>query len=162
MKIKRAIVAVAGALIAVGGIAAPATADVARSSASAASVSGATVTVHHRGDGTQPPAGLGNPSEWGEVTFRVDTAPGTITPMSEACISPSSGGTWCYGWYSTGLTPPQKFCYSNYLQYTMSHSSTVKMAGTTSKGYAAAGDVSEANVTAGFAYTCSTYYSVDD
>ncbi|WP_245791557.1 lactococcin 972 family bacteriocin [Actinacidiphila rubida] len=81
--------------------------------------------------------------------------------MSEACTNPSSGGTWCYGWYSTGLTPPQKFCYSNYLQETKGHASTVKLAGGTRRVHALAGDVSEANLTAGFAYTCSTYYSVD-
>lgn len=95
----------------------------------------------------------------GQVTFKMDDSPGTITPMSEACISPDSGGTWCYGWFSTGLAPPMKFCYSNYLQNTLYHSSTTKMAGGTDKGYANAGDVFESNITAGFAYTCSAYYA---
>jgi hypothetical protein len=157
------IFAAAGAALAVGGVAAPATADAYHGGASAAAgLSGTTVTVHHRGDGTKAPAELGNPSEWGEVTFTMNAAPaGTVAPLSEACTNPSSGGTWCYGWYSTGLTPPQKFCYSNYLHDTKGHASTVKLAGGTRRVHAAAGDVSEANLTAGFAYTCSTYYSID-
>lgn len=115
------IFAIAGAVLAVGGVAAPATADIHHPSAS-----GATITVHHRGDGTQPPAELGNPSEWGEVTFKMDASAGTVTPLSESCVTPSSGGTWCYGWYAkqSGATP-LKYCYSNYLQSTKGHASTV-------------------------------------
>src|SRR5690242_4694686 len=107
MKIRRAIFALAGAALVVGGVTAPATANAGHSSASTtAGTSGVTITVHHRGDGTQPPAELGNPSEWGEATFTMRTSAGTVTPLSESCISPSAGGTWCYGWYSVGITPP--------------------------------------------------------
>ncbi|WP_327361183.1 lactococcin 972 family bacteriocin [Streptomyces sp. NBC_01296] len=149
---------IAGATIAALGFAAPATAD----APSTASASGATVTVHHRGDGTQPPAELGNPSEWGVVTFKLDASANSVRP-SEACVSPSSGGNWCYGWYTTqiGTGELRKYCYSNYYQLDKGHTSTVKMAGGTNRAWAAARDVSQAHITAGFAYTCSTYYSVD-
>lgn len=151
--------AIAGAAIAAVGLAAPATAD----ASATASASGATVTVHHRGDGTQPPAGLGNPSEWGVVTFKMDASTGSFSPQSQACLSPSSGGTWCYGWYAKEVSPGviNKYCYSNYYHQTKGHSSTVKLAGSTRRAWAAAGNTSNANLTAGLAYTCSTYYSVD-
>ncbi|APU40109.1 lactococcin 972 family bacteriocin [Streptomyces sp. TN58] len=151
--------AVAGAAIATLGLTTPATAD----AAATASASAATVTVHHRGDGTQPPAELGNPSEWGVVTFKTDASTGSFSPLSRTCISPSSGGTWCYGWYAREVSPGviNKYCYSNYQHQTKGHSSTVKLAGNTRRAWAAAGGTSNANLTAGLAYTCSTYYSVD-
>ncbi|MEV6653047.1 lactococcin 972 family bacteriocin [Streptomyces sp. NPDC051219] len=151
--------AIAGAAIAAVGLAAPATAD----ASATASASGATVTVHHRADGTQPPAGLGNPSEWGVVTFKMDASTDSFSPQSEACLSPSSGGTWCYGWYAREVSAGvvNKYCYSNYYHHTKGHSSTVKLAGKTRRAWAAAGNTSNANLTAGLAYTCSTYYSVD-
>ncbi len=151
--------AIAGAAIATVGLATPATAD----TSATASASGATVTVHHRGDGTQPPAGLGNPSEWGVVTFKMDASTDSFSPLASTCLSPSSGGTWCYGWYAKEVSPGvvNKYCYSNYLHATKGHSSTVKLAGSTRRVWAAAGNTSNANLTAGLAYTCSTYYSVD-
>ncbi|MFC4517244.1 lactococcin 972 family bacteriocin [Streptomyces ehimensis] len=153
------ILAIAGAAIAAVGLAAPATAD---APATGAATSGTTVTVHHRGDGSQPPAELGNPSEWGVATFRMDASATSVRPP-EACVSPSSGGTWCYGWYTTEVSPGvfNKYCYSNYWHKTMGHASTVKMAGSTRRDHAWAGEESNANLTAGLAYTCSTYYSVD-
>ncbi|WP_371799506.1 lactococcin 972 family bacteriocin [Streptomyces sp. NBC_01707] len=154
---------IAGAALAVGGLVAPATADSSQLSASAiASTPGATVTVHHRGDGTQPPAELGNPSEWGVVTIKMDAAAGSVSPLSEACVS-ASGGNWCYGWYTTEVSTGvfNKYCYSNYYHYTKSHASTVKIAGGTRKDTAPANATSNAHLTAGLAYTCSTYYSID-
>ncbi|MCA6091034.1 lactococcin 972 family bacteriocin [Streptomyces sp. SCA3-4] len=152
--------AVAGAAIAAVGIAAPATADA--PATAGAATSGATFTVHHRGDGAQPPAGLGNPSEWGVATFRTDASANSARP-SEACVKPSSGGTWCYGWYTTEVSPGvfNKYCYSNYWHKTRGHASTVKIAGNTRRDHAAADETSNAHLTAGLAYTCSTYYSVD-
>ncbi|MFJ7585872.1 lactococcin 972 family bacteriocin [Streptomyces sp. NPDC097617] len=148
-----------GAAIAALGLATPATAD----ASATASVSGATVTVHHRGDGTQPPAELGNPSEWGVVTFKTDASTSSFSAQAQACISPPTGGTWCYGWYPREVSPGviHKYCYSNYYQGTRGHSSTVKLAGDTRRVWAAAGGTTNANLTAGLAYTCSTYYSVD-
>lgn len=84
---RSAVFAIAGAVIVAVGLAAPATADAPATTGD----SGATVTTHHRGDGTQPPAGLGNPSEWGVVTFKMDASADTIRPLSESCVSPSSG-----------------------------------------------------------------------
>ncbi|MFI1646305.1 lactococcin 972 family bacteriocin [Streptomyces avidinii] len=151
--------AVAGAAVAAVGLATPATAD----TSATAGASGATVAVHHRGDGTQAPAGLGNPSEWGVVTFKMDASTGSFGPQSTTCLSPSSGGTWCYGWYAREVSPGviNKYCYSNYAHQTKGHSSTVKLAGSTRRVWAAAGNTSNANLTAGLAYTCSSYYSVD-
>ncbi|MGW4685461.1 lactococcin 972 family bacteriocin [Streptomyces sp. NPDC004244] len=153
--------AVAGAAIATAGLATPAAADA--SATASASAFGATVTVHHRGDGTQPPAELGNPSEWGVVTFKMDASTGSFGPQSQACLSPSSGGNWCYGWQAREVSPGvvNKYCYSNYFHQTKGHSSTVKLAGNTRRAWAAARNTSNANLTAGLAYTCSTYYSVD-
>ncbi|MFE2877365.1 lactococcin 972 family bacteriocin [Streptomyces roseus] len=151
--------AIAAVAIAGLGLATPASADASATDSSF----GATVTVHHRGDGTQPPAGLGNPSEWGVVTFKTNAPAGSFSPLSQACLNPSSGGTWCYGWYAREVSPGvvNKYCYSNYAHETKGHASTVKLAGDTRRVHAAAGDVSNANLTAGLAYTCSTYYSVD-
>ncbi|MFI6005786.1 lactococcin 972 family bacteriocin [Streptomyces sp. NPDC051366] len=83
--------------------------------------------------------------------------------MASPCLGPSSGGTWCYGWYAREVGPGviNKYCYSNYAHETKGHSSTVKLAGNARRVHAAADDVSNANLTAGLAYTCSTYYSVD-
>ncbi|WP_052852225.1 lactococcin 972 family bacteriocin [Streptomyces avicenniae] len=121
-----------------------------------------TLTVHKRGDGTEPPAGLGNVSEWGVVELSVDTSEGDVSPMAEACISPSSGGEWCYGWHTTTVNgfEPRKRCYSNYYHRSKRHSSTAVMAGVTDKEWADAGDISNTAVIAGFAYTCSTYYGI--
>ncbi|WP_330239999.1 lactococcin 972 family bacteriocin [Streptomyces sp. NBC_00525] len=154
---------VAGAALTAGSFATPAVADSSQLSASAsASTPGVSVTVHHRGDGTQPPAALGNPSEWGVVTIKMDDSAGTVRPLSEACVN-ASGGKWCYGWYTTEVSTGnfRKYCYSNYYHYTKGHSSTVKIAGGTNKDWAPANGTSNAHLTAGFAYTCSTYYSID-
>jgi hypothetical protein len=112
------------------------------------------VTLHKRGDGTKPPAELGNPSEWAAVVIKMDDS--TVTP--QACIG-ASGGNWCYGY---NLTTDGKYCYSNYYHPTKMHHSTVKIAGGSNTGYAFAGQTSYANRTAGAAYTCETYYSLDE
>ncbi|MBZ9644665.1 lactococcin 972 family bacteriocin [Streptomyces sp. PSKA30] len=111
------------------------------------------VTHHKRGDGTKPPAELGNPSEWGVAALKVDDSAGSVTPLG--CIG-ASGGTWCYG---NELTTDGKYCYSNYYHGSKSHKSSVKIAGTTfSSGWVAKGNTSYANWTAGTAYTC---YSIE-
>ncbi|MFH8620864.1 lactococcin 972 family bacteriocin [Streptomyces vietnamensis] len=150
--------AIAGAAVAAVGLAAPATAD----APATATASGATVAAHHRGDGVKPPAELGNPSAWGSVTFKMDDSADSVSSLASACLSPSTGGTWCYGWYTVEVSPGvfHKYCYSNYAQDTKYHSSTVQIAGYTRKVYANAGYVSNANLTEGLAYTCSTYYAV--
>lgn len=97
------------------------------------------------------------------VTFKITASTDSFSLQSQACLSPSSGGTWCYGWYAKEVSPGviNKYCYSNYYQQTKGHSSTVKLAGSTRRAWAAAGGTSNANLTAGLACTCSTYYSVD-
>ncbi|MFF0227561.1 lactococcin 972 family bacteriocin [Streptomyces sp. NPDC004629] len=142
------IFAVAGAALAAGGLATPATADGAQLGASD------TIIVHHRGDGTQPPPELGDPEEWGEVTFTMDdSSAGSVTPK---VIVEVGGGTWSYGWY---LTTGGKYCYSNYYHHDVRHGSTVKIAGDTAKDIVGPNDYSNANLTRGAAFTCSTYYS---
>ncbi|MFE2039161.1 lactococcin 972 family bacteriocin [Streptomyces scopuliridis] len=54
-----------------------------------------------------------------------------------------------------------KYCYSNYYHGTKGHASTAQIAGNSRRVHAAAGDTSNANLTAGLAYTRSTFYSVD-
>ncbi|MFK4148895.1 lactococcin 972 family bacteriocin [Streptomyces sp. NPDC004065] len=110
------------------------------------------VTLHKRGDDTKPPAELGNPSEWGAMVIKVEGSAST----AQACIG-ASGGKWCYGY---DLTTDGKYCYSNYYHSTKLHRSTVKMAGGSYTAGARAGETSYAHMTAGAAYTCSTYYSL--
>ncbi|MEU3297182.1 lactococcin 972 family bacteriocin [Streptomyces longwoodensis] len=112
------------------------------------------VTLHERGDGTKPPAELGNPLKWGAVVIKTDGS--AVSP--QGCVS-ASGGNWCYG-YNT--TTDGKYCYSNYYHATKMHHSTVKIGGGSNSAYAFAGQTSYANRTAGAAYTCETYYSVDE
>lgn len=152
--------------LAVGGLAAPAAADgpqtatvTADSTVVAADGSQiGQVTTHKRGDGTEPPAELGNPIEWGVVKIEMDASAGSVKPMSEACVN-ASGGKWCYGWYySAG---DGKYCYSNYYHHTKDHKSSVKIAGSTdSSGWVNAGRTANASRTAGLAYTCYTYYGI--
>ncbi|MFD7665591.1 lactococcin 972 family bacteriocin [Streptomyces sp. NPDC059788] len=79
--------------------------------------------------------------------------------MSNACVS-AGGGKWCYGWYAADSDG--KYCYSNYLHGSKWHSSSVKIAGISrSSGSVRPGSPSNANRTAGYAYTCYTYYSID-
>ncbi|WP_307822051.1 lactococcin 972 family bacteriocin [Streptomyces coffeae] len=115
------------------------------------------VTTHKRGDGTKPPAELGNPSEWGVVKIEMDASAGSVRPDSEACV-PASGGKWCYGW---NTTTSGKYCYSNYLHGSKRHSSKVKIAGVWgTSGPVKPGLVSNAHRTAGLAYTCYSYYNI--
>ncbi|MFH9087698.1 lactococcin 972 family bacteriocin [Streptomyces sp. NPDC017673] len=110
------------------------------------------VTLHKRGDGTKPPAELGNPSKWGAVVINVDAS--SVAPKT--CIG-ASGGNWCYGY---DLTTDGKYCYSNYYHPTEIHRSTVKIAGGSLTAGAYAGETSYAHMTAGAAYTCYTYYAL--
>ncbi|MFF4225348.1 lactococcin 972 family bacteriocin [Streptomyces abikoensis] len=157
---------IASVALSIGSLATPASADepqTAAVTANAAAVGAdgsgvGQVTTHKRGDGTKPPAELGNPSEWGVAKIGMDASVGSARPDQEACVN-ASGGKWCYGWYAT---PDGKYCYSNYYHYSKDHKSSVKIAGTLySSGWVRANDTSNANATAGLAYTCYTYYSVE-
>lgn len=53
------------------------------------------VTFHKRGDGTVPPAELGNPSEWGVAAIEVPTS--SFGALGSTCLDNVSGGKWCYG-----------------------------------------------------------------
>ncbi|MEW2136638.1 lactococcin 972 family bacteriocin [Streptomyces sp. NPDC005409] len=76
--------------------------------------------------------------------------------LSPATVIDVGGGKWSYGWYErSGL----KYCNSNYYHGSVEHGSTVKLAGTTMTDRKPAGEYSNANLTAGFAYTCYTYYA---
>ncbi|MFD5247719.1 lactococcin 972 family bacteriocin [Amycolatopsis sp. NPDC058340] len=66
------------------------------------------------------------------------------------------GGSWCHGTQPDGAL---KQCYSNYIHNRNYHSATAAMAGGTSKRYANPGYWAKAAVTAGWAYTCNTYYN---
>ncbi|MFF1477315.1 lactococcin 972 family bacteriocin [Streptomyces sp. NPDC058301] len=79
----------------------------------------------------------------------------------DECTNPSSGGTWCYGWYlSTSGGTTMKRCYSNYYHSSKFHSSTAEMNGNQVRSTAVAGDVSQASIRAGLIYKCVTYYAV--
>ncbi|MFJ4814320.1 lactococcin 972 family bacteriocin [Streptomyces sp. NPDC088801] len=112
------------------------------------------VTFHKRGDGTKPPAELGNPSKWGAMVIKTGNSPAA----AQGCIG-ASGGNWCYGY---NLTSDGKYCYSNYYHGTKFHHSTVKIGSQEGSGYAAPGKTSYANRTGGGAYTCQSFYSIDE
>lgn len=154
----------ASVVLAVFGFAAPAAADGSQSATVTAhgtvvAADGSEVgqvTLHKRGDGTKPPAELGNPSEWGVAAIKVGDSAGSFTALG--CIG-ASGGTWCYG---SELTTDGKYCYSNYYHASKSHKSTVKIGGTTfSSGWVEAGRYAYAQWTGGGAQVCYTYYSID-
>ncbi|AWW43211.1 lactococcin 972 family bacteriocin [Streptomyces cadmiisoli] len=140
--------ALAGGLLAAGVLAVPATAN----GTQVPAVGTVTVTTHIQGDGTQPPAALGDPKEWGVVEFTADST-GGVTPMTVLDIG---GGTWSYG---KNLTTDGQYCYSNYYHPTVKHGSTVQVASWEDKQIVAKGLWSYANITAGAAYTCKTYYA---
>lgn len=87
----------ASVVLAVGGLATPAAAG----GPQAATVAGdgavvavdgsevGQVTIHKRGDGTEPPASLGNPSEWGVVEIEMDASAGS-RGRSPRVVSPLS------------------------------------------------------------------------
>ncbi|MGW2406032.1 lactococcin 972 family bacteriocin [Streptomyces sp. NPDC001739] len=113
------------------------------------------ITIHKRGDGTQPPAELGNPSEWGVIEVPASAA----RTLGSTCLDHVSGGKWCYG---TELVTSGKRCFSNYLHNSKTHASAVKMAGVWDKsGPTSKTKVARSWYTAGAGYTCNTYYSVD-
>lgn len=140
--------AAVGAALVSGIVAAPASADT--SQADGVSVS---ISVHTRGDGTKPPAELGNPKEWGVVELTIDPSAGSVRPMTTI---EAGGGQWSYGSYTV---VGGQYCYSNYYHATAMHGSTVQMAGDSVKSVEAAGRTTYANITRGQAYTCKTYYS---
>ncbi|MFC9951403.1 lactococcin 972 family bacteriocin [Streptomyces prasinus] len=140
--------AVAGGFLAAGTLAAPATAHNAPVLASDT----VTVETHTRGDGTQPPAELGDPTEWGVVKI-TEGSTGDFTAQTVLDIG---GGTWSYG---KNLISDGQFCYSNYYHPTVDHGSTVKVSKWTNKSAAAKGRWSYADITAGAAYVCETYYA---
>ncbi|MBD9733330.1 lactococcin 972 family bacteriocin [Streptomyces sp. H28] len=139
---------VAGGFLAISAFAAPANAGSVR----VLSAGSVTITTHYKGDGTQPPAELGDPKEWGVVEFRPGSH-GAITPKTILNIG---GGKWSYG---KNLTTDGQYCYSNYYHPKVQHGSTVKVSKWTNKAVASKGKWSYANITAGAAYTCETFYA---
>ncbi|MFJ4474835.1 lactococcin 972 family bacteriocin [Streptomyces xanthochromogenes] len=138
---------VAGAALAAGMLATPATADSAQRDGSAV------ITVHHRGDGTQPPAELGNPTEWGVITFSVSDSAGRMKPMT---VEHPGGGDWYYG---SEARNDHKYCYSNYYHPSVMHGSTAKLGNASNKSVVIAGQYSNANVTGKLWEDCSAYYA---
>ncbi|MGW0544867.1 lactococcin 972 family bacteriocin [Streptomyces griseoincarnatus] len=140
--------AVAGGVMAVGAFAAPAAAH----NSPVLSADTVTVTTHTRGDGTQPPAELGDPAEWGVVTITAGST-GGITPQTVLDIG---GGTWSYGKILNG---DGQNCYSNYYHPTVMHGSTAKVLQQTQKSVEGAGKWAKASVTSGALHVCETYYA---
>ncbi|MFJ4271386.1 lactococcin 972 family bacteriocin [Streptomyces coelicoflavus] len=139
--------AAAGGVLAFGALTAPAAADSAQ-----VLPAGVTVTTHTQGDGTQPPAALGNPKEWGVVEITASST-GGIKPMTVLNIG---GGTWSYG---NNVEFTNQTCYSNYYHPTVKHGSTVQVSRWEVKDVVSKGQWSYASKTTGSAYTCKTYYS---
>lgn len=112
-----------------------------RASRLAAVVSMAFLVIAGTADGAQAASGGGAESNGG-ISI-------------QACES-AGGGDWCHGTSADGVL---KRCYSNYKHNLNYHSSTAAMASQTQTRYASAGYWSEASVTAGWAYTCYTYWN---
>lgn len=92
----------------------------------------------------------------GMVVIKVDPNDRTLTP---ATTVDAGGGSWTYG---TELVTGGKLCYSYYFHGSKQHHSTATIAGASNSYYAAAGKTSYAEKTAGAAYTCYAYWSVDE
>ncbi|MFB7257734.1 lactococcin 972 family bacteriocin [Streptomyces nojiriensis] len=107
---------------------------------------------------TEPPAALGNPSEWGVVEIKVPTSAGPFGTQGWSCLDNVSGGRWCQGYeYVTA----GKCCFSNYLHGTKTHRSSVELAGVIdTSGWVPRGEVANAWYVAGAGYTCRTYYAI--
>ncbi|MFI7103206.1 hypothetical protein ACIBK8_28095 [Streptomyces sp. NPDC050161] len=76
--------------------------------------------IHKRGDGVNPPAELGNPSEWGVVKIEIKDS--TVQLLGNACQNVTHG-KWRYGWQPAGSDG--KKCYSSY-SANVRHKSTVR------------------------------------
>ncbi|MFF3889220.1 lactococcin 972 family bacteriocin [Streptomyces sp. NPDC001914] len=149
-----------GAVLAVSGFAAPATAY---SSQSGTGTGNAVVeaddglitgqpVIHKRGDGVNPPAELGDPSEWGVVKLEIKDS--AVQLRGNTCENVTHG-KWCYGY---DLVSAGKKCYSNYIA-DVKHKTTVRVQNVDhSSGWVAKGATSYANSTQGAAWTCYAYY----
>ncbi|OIJ96657.1 hypothetical protein BIV25_16980 [Streptomyces sp. MUSC 14] len=69
------------------------------------------------------------------------------------------GGSWTYGFE---LTSGGKRCFSYYFHGSKMHHATVRIANAENKAYGFAGQTAKASTTAGAAYTCKAYWSVDE
>jgi lactococcin 972-like bacteriocin len=69
------------------------------------------------------------------------------------------GGSWTYGWE---LTTGGKRCFSYYFHGSKMHHATARIANAENKAYAFAKQTAKASTTAGAAYTCTAYWSVDE
>ncbi|WP_143658524.1 lactococcin 972 family bacteriocin [Streptomyces sp. Tue6028] len=69
------------------------------------------------------------------------------------------GGSWTYGWE---LTTGGKRCFSHYFHGSKMHHATARIGNAENKDYAFARQTAKASATAGSAYTCNAYWSLDE
>lgn len=84
-----------------------------------------------------------------------------VDPSSTRSVTTTKdvgGGTWTYG---TSLTTGGKRCYSYYFHGSKVHEATARIANAEGYDWAGAGASAMASTTAGAAYTCYAYWSVD-
>lgn len=111
--------------------------------------------IHKRGDGVNPPAGLGNPSEWGVVKLEIKDSAAQL--RGNTCQDVAHG-RWCYGYDVVSSGKRCYWCYSNYIA-DVKHRSTVRVQNVDhGSGWAAKGETSYASSTQGAAWTCYAYY----
>ncbi|WP_078491936.1 lactococcin 972 family bacteriocin [Streptomyces yerevanensis] len=157
---KSILFAVSGAALVVSSLVAPAAADPQSGTGtgnSAVEASDGLVpgqpVIHKRGDGVNPPAELGNPSEWGVVKLEINDS--AVQLKANTCKNVTHG-KWCYGYE---LVSAGKRCYSNYIA-DVKHKSTVRVRNVDhSSGWVAKGETSYASSTQGAAWTCHAFYS---
>ncbi|MFD5445970.1 lactococcin 972 family bacteriocin [Streptomyces tendae] len=100
----------------------------------------------------QPPAFLGDVSEWGMVEIKIDDTSSQVTPFTTKDVG---GGSWTYG---TKLTSSGKLCYSYYFHGSENHKSTARIGDGQTTATNSAGYTSRAERTAGAAWTCYAYW----
>ncbi|CAL9539338.1 hypothetical protein SUDANB120_04213 [Streptomyces sp. enrichment culture] len=121
------------------------------------------VRMFSAANGDTPPAELIGPNgekpvEWGAVSFpKAAKGEGPSNAPAVASVS-VGGGTWHYG--TSAGSGGLKKCYSNYIHPTKKHSASVAIASQTDKDIQNADIWAKASRTAGWAYTCNTYWGV--
>ncbi|MFJ8606349.1 lactococcin 972 family bacteriocin [Streptomyces sp. NPDC093675] len=103
------------------------------------------------------PAGAATPQPTsGMVTIKVDPSSRTVVPATTVDVG---GGSWTYG---TELVTGGKRCYSYYFHGSKLHHATAIIADAQNSAYQPGGYTAKASATAGAAYTCHAYWSVDE
>ncbi|MEU6572415.1 lactococcin 972 family bacteriocin [Streptomyces sp. NPDC046805] len=90
----------------------------------------------------------------GVVAIKVDPSRPSVKTTKDV-----GGGSWTYGYE---LTTGGKRCFSYYFHGSKMHHATAKIANASTSAYGFAGQTAKASRTAGAAYECYAFWSVDE